>query len=233
MRPSLFAVAVAAGLIAVILARITSFIAAPAARAFLARRARPAAEMIFAVSLLLASLLRLFDGVPGDTRVALAIIIGVLAWALRDVVVDVAAGWIVRMEGSVEAGRWIQLGSGVEGRVRRVGFQSCLIETAAGDQVRVRHRDFIEQPVTSADAAAGARAYTFTLEVPRSRPLAPLLVEIPAAALTSPWSSTARPPEVSVRAETGDNYIIDVTAWALDPTFAPEIEAAVRKALTP
>lgn len=232
MRPSAFTIAIAAGLIAFLLARTTSYIAAPAARAFLARRARPVLEMVFAVSLLLAALLGLFGSVPGDTRISLAIVIAVVVWALRDVIVDISAGWIVRLEGSVEPGRWIRLGSGIEGRVSRVGVRSVMIETAGGDQVRIRHREFIEQPVTSADAATGARAYTFTLEVPRTRPLAPLLESIPAAALTSPWSSTARPPEVSVRAETDENYIIDVTAWALDPTFAPEIEAAVRKSVS-
>lgn len=231
MRPSLLEIAVIAGVIAFVLARIVPYIGSPVVRTWLARRARPLVEITFSASAALVGLLRLFRTQPPDTRLAIAVVIASVVWALHPLIADVVAGWIVRMEGSVESGRWVRLPGIVEGRVRRVGVRSALVETSTGDHVRVPLRDIAARPVMTADSAAGARAHTFTLEIPRTRPLAPLLAEIPAAALTSPWSSTVRPPEVDVRSETETHYIIDVTAWALDPTFASEIEAAVREAV--
>ncbi|HUF67474.1 MAG TPA: mechanosensitive ion channel domain-containing protein [Longimicrobiales bacterium] len=231
MRPSLLAVALAAGFIAILLARVTPYIGSPAARRFIIRRALPFAEIVFALAATLYAMTRLFGAQPPETRIAMAIVIGAIAWALHALIADVVSGWVVRMEGGVEPGRWVRLPGLVDGRVRHVGFRSVLIETATGDQVRVPLRDVAVRPVTTADTAAGARAHTFTIEIPRTRPLAPLLTEIPAAALTSPWSSTVRLPEIDVRSETDTHYIIEVTAWALDPTFAPEIEAAVRQAI--
>lgn len=231
MRPTMLGVAMTAGLLAFVLARITPYIGSAAARTFIARRARPWSEIVFVGSATMWALTRLLLYQSSDSRIAFAIVIAAIVWALHATIADVVAGWVVRMEGSVEAGRWIRLRGHIEGRVHGVGVRSALVETSTGDQVRVPLRDIAANPVTTADAAAGARAYTFTLEIPRTRPLAPLLAEIPAAALTSPWSSTVRPPEVDVRSETGDHYVIDVTAWALDPTFAPEIEAAVRQAV--
>lgn len=231
MWPSLAAVSIIALLAAILSARLGPYIASPAARSFLARRARPLTEIIFVVSATLFALLRLFEPQPPDTRLALAIVIAALAWALHALIEDVVASWVVRMEGSIEAGRWIRMPGVVDGRVRRVGIRSAVIEDAGGDQVRVPLRDLVARSVTTADAAGGARAHTFTLEIAKTRALAPLLEAIPAAALTSPWSSTARPPEVDVRSETDDHYVIDVTTWALDPAFAPEIEAAVRRSI--
>jgi small-conductance mechanosensitive channel len=229
--PSLLDIAIIAGVLAFLLARVVPYIGSPAARMWLARRARPLSEILFVASATLYGLLRLFRTQLPDTRLAIALVIAAVVWALHALIADVVAGWVVRMEGTVEAGRWVRLPGIAEGRVRKVGVRSTLIETSTGDQVRVPLRDIAARPVTTADTAAGARAHTFTLEIPRSRPLAPLLARIPALAMTSPWSSTVRPPEVDVRSETESHYIIDVTVWALDPVFAPEIEAAVREAV--
>ena len=65
--------------------------------------------------------------------------------------------------------------------------------------------------------------------MPRTRPIERILEEIPAAALVSPWASTRRPPEVRLRAETDQAYVIEVTAHAIDARFAPQIEADIRE----
>lgn len=229
MMPPLIMTALLAGIAAFLFARATVFIESRAVRSFLTRRAQPLAEIVFFISATMAVLLWLLRGQDPDTRFALGIIVAAIIWTVRPMIEDVTSGWFVRMEGLVETGRWVGLAGLAEGRVQKVGFRAVVVETARGDMVRIPLRQFAAHPVTSADTSSSSRAHSFTLEIRRTRPLAPLLAEIPAAAMTSPWSSTTRPPEVTVRAETETHYIIDVTTWALDPSFAADIEAAVRE----
>ena len=233
MMSRLVLTALVAGLAAFLIARATAFIGSRGVRAFLNRRARPLAEIVFTISATMAVLLWLLGSQEPDTRLALGIAVAAVIWTMRPMIEDMTSGWAVRMEGLVETGRWISLGGVAEGRVHTVGLRAVVVETASGDRVRIPLREFAAHAVTSADTSSASRAHSFTLEIRRPRPLAPLLAEIPAAALTSPWSSTTRQPEVKVRSETETHYIIDVTTWALDPSFAANIESAVRQSVGP
>jgi hypothetical protein len=79
------------------------------------------------------------------------------------------------------------------------------------------------------EGASASRSHSFTLTVPRTRTIERILDEIPAAALVSPWASTTRLPEVRLRAETDESYVLAVTVHALDARFAPQVEADIRK----
>jgi hypothetical protein len=51
MRPSLLDIAIVAGVLAFLLARVVPYIGSPAARTWLARRARPLSEILFVASI--------------------------------------------------------------------------------------------------------------------------------------------------------------------------------------
>ena len=224
--------AIASASASLLLRWLAPFIVSRTVRRFFARRAIPVLEAIALIAGPLAAILTLFAELAPESRTAVALLVAVAVWSLRSLIEDLVASLLVRMEGTVEVGHWIRARGVAEGRVLRVGYRSAVVESATGDTVRVPLRELANRSVVVVRGATAARAHTFTLDVPKTRPLAPVLNEIPAMILTSPWASITRPPDVALRAETESHYRIDVTAYSIDPAFASDIESFVRRAIT-
>ena len=212
------------------LRRLENYLPSRRARGIVRRWMVPALELFAGASAAGWTLEELVGNRSGNTGLAFAALFLLLIWIGRSVFGDFVTGVFVRMEGTIEPGRRMAVG-GVEGRVSRLGYRSVAVEADDGSTFRVPWRTIAAEAVRLGEAGAAVRSHSFTLAVPRSRPIERVLEDIPAAALTSPWASTTIMPEVRLLSETEESYVLRVTAHALDARFAPQIEAAIREKL--
>jgi len=199
------------------------------ARVIVRRRVIPALELAFAVTVSFWIIALATVRLSPAGLVALGAVLAAIGWAGRAAIDDFGSGIALRMEGAVEPERWVRIGT-TEGIVRRVGYRTVEIESDNGERVRYPFSR-LARDVIVADAGMGPRAHGFVLEVPKDRPLGRLLADVPAAALLSPWSSTTRPAVVELRAETATHYVLDVTAYSIDPAYNSQIELTTRHQL--
>jgi small-conductance mechanosensitive channel len=224
----LLALALAAA--GIVLRRLENYLPSRRARRILRRWVVPALELLAASSAAGWTLEALVENRDSTAGLAFAALFLVLIWIGRNVFGDFVSGVFVRMEGTIEPGRRIAAG-GVEGRVSKLGYRSVAVEADDGSTFRLPWRTVAGDIVRLGDAGAAVRSHSFTIAVPRDRPIERVLEEIPAAALASPWASITRIPEVRLQAETEQGYLLRVTAHVLDARFAPQIEAAIRERL--
>jgi small-conductance mechanosensitive channel len=222
--------ALALVLAGLLLRRLENYLPSRRARGILRRWIVPALELAAGATAAGWTLEELVGNRSGNTGIAFAALFLLLIWIGRSVFSDFVTGVFVRMEGTIEPGRRMAVG-GVEGRVAKLGFRSVAIESDEGSSFRVPWRTIAGEAIRLGEAGVAIRSHTFTIAIPRSRPIERVLQEIPAAALTSPWASTTQMPEVRLQSETDQSYVLRVTAHALDARFAPQIEAAIREEL--
>jgi small-conductance mechanosensitive channel len=215
---------------AALLRRLPRFLASRRARSVIARWLLPLAELAAAGTAAAWLLVAVTRGQSVERLVAGSLLVVGLAWAFRSVLQDFASGIALRMDGLLEPGAWIRA-AGAEGRVRRVGYRSVEIETPEGTRVGLPFSTLAHGRIERSAATHAARAHTFTIEVARDRPFERVMAELPALVLLSPWASTARQPEVRLLSENAGGYVLEVTARALDPDFASQIEQTVRREL--
>jgi small-conductance mechanosensitive channel len=226
--PGLLLVAIVLGATLGALRWIDGFVRSNATRRLIHRLLLPLLELAVVATATLWLLSFLAADASLERLLPLAFIVLALAWAGRRVLDDFVNGIVLRVEGSIEVGRTVRVPH-VDGLVRRIGYRAVEIETDDGALVRLPFSRIAQASLVT--AAVGLRAHTFTLEVPRDRPLGRILSEIPTLALLSPWSSLTRMPRVELRSETNENYLLEITTYSLDPAYASRIEATVRQTL--
>lgn len=215
---------------AVLLRRLEPYLPSRRARRVLRRWVSPPLELLAAGAFAGWLISRLLDGQSAWTGLAYTLLVLAVAWTARAGLEDFVAGVILRMEGNVERDRRLEV-NGVSGRIGALGFRSVAVETDDGTIVRVPWRMTAREPVRLGAAVTAVRSHSFTIDVPRTRPIERILEDIPAAALISPWASTTRLPEVRLRGETATDHVLEITVHALDARFAPQIEADIRNRL--
>jgi len=202
-----------------------------ALRRFVHRGVLPLLELAVAAILLLGVLTWLAaDASPERLLPAGAMVIA-LGWAGRRVLDDFVNGVVLRIEGAVEPGRFLSV-EGVEGTIRRVGHRAIEVETDVGTLVRIPFSRIARESVATVATAVGQHAHTFVLEVPRDRSPARLIRDVTAAAMMSPWSSITRQPQVDLQGESTASYTLEITTWVLDPAWASDVEATLRRMLS-
>jgi len=215
---------------ALLLRRLEHYLSSRRARGIVRRWIVPALELAAGASAAGWTLGELVGNRSGTAGIAFAALFLLLIWIGRSVFSDFVTGVFVRMEGTIEPGRRLAVGD-TEGKVAKLGFRSVAVESDDGSSFRVPWGTIAGESIRLGEAGAAVRSHTFTIAIPRDRPIERVLQEIPAAALTSPWASTTQMPEVRLQSETNQSYVLRVTAHALDARFAPQIEAAIREAL--
>lgn len=216
--------------VALLVRRVDRYLPSRRARRVTQRWIVPPIELLAAAAAIGWILGRLLEGRSAWSGLAYTLAVLAVAWTARAAAEDFVAGAILRMEGNIERGRRLDT-TGVHGRVASLGFRSVEIEADDGSTVRVPWRTVARKPVRVGAGGSAVRSHSFTITVPRTRPIERVLEEIPSAALLSPWASTTRPPEVQLQGETDTSYILEITAHALDARFAPQIEADIREKL--
>jgi small-conductance mechanosensitive channel len=214
----------------ILLRRLELYLPSRWSRRLVQRWVVPAFELLAAANAAGWIFARVIEGRSPSVAFGWAALFLALGWTARSAIEDFVAGSLLRMEGGVERGRRFGA-AGVSGRIARMGYRSLEVEADDGSTIRLPWRNVARGAVRFGQGAAPVQAHSFTIAVPRTRPIERVLEEIPAAALGSPWASTTRLPEVRLQAESDQSYVLEVTAHALDARFAPQIEADIRERL--
>ncbi len=160
--------------------------------------------------------------------IATAVTAALILWWLRFALDDFVSGIVLQAELTIEPDSWLRIG-GTEGRVRRIGLRSIVLETEQGDRVIVPFGMAARSAVVTSSAPDQTRAHTFSVTAPASTGADRAAAALRAAAFNSLWSSIRRDPEIELRAETAESLQFDVTVHALADDRALDIEREVRR----
>lgn len=73
----------------------------------------------------------------GSVMAASGVVAAILTISLQSTLGNVVGGVAMQLDGSLQAGDWLRLENGKEGRVRQVGWRSTVVETRDGDTMIV------------------------------------------------------------------------------------------------
>ncbi len=179
----------------------------------------PVVELAVAAGFAALVVQRLFAGAPAFGAAAMVGVLLLSLWLARDPIRDAMAGMILRGGGSLRTGDHLRV-DGVEGRVKRLGVRSVLLELPGGDESRLPWGRLSDTVVVRRPQRFGAHPHSFRL------PAGTEPERVIRAGLLCHWSSLSRPPSVAAGSEG-----LLVTVFSVDPARGPSIEAFVRRQL--
>jgi small-conductance mechanosensitive channel len=197
-------------------------------RRALLSRVRPAAELAIVLAALVFAATRLAGDQSIVALVALGAVLGILVLAAWPLVRDVVSGVALRAEEAFEPDDWVRV-AGVEGRVLGAGARALEIEAEDGRRTRVPYARISRSLLVRGGRAEASKAHTFTVTVSTAQPLTRHVQQLREAALLSFHASARRDPRIRMTAQDQHVWTLEVTVYALDPAFLPEIESAVRR----
>jgi len=159
--------------------------------------------------------------------IALAVVAAVVVAISWGTLRDVFEGIFLRTAHTCSVGDRVQIGA-VRGRVQRLGLRSLHVEAEGGEIAIVPYRIVAAQPLLRTPGTDHAAFRVFRMPLPANRSLADVRRVILETALLSHHASITRAPEV-VATDGGE---LEVTVFAVDPDRAPDLEQALRRALT-
>lgn len=154
----------------------------------------------------------------------------IVVWSARDLLPDLMAGLVLRLERRLHVGQRVRLRD-VSGVVRAVGFRVTTITDAAGHQVDVPNRTLLGDAVTSEPGAWPIHEATVTL--PRDVESERARRAVRDAALASPWTPLEPDPVVRRHGEVPTQWIVRVRLRDLryGPQFDGELAERVEELL--
>lgn len=206
-------------------------VVSPSRREALARYGPPAELAAWVTYLALAGVwLWTRDGGSDGLR-AIVLLVGLLG------VMTLAGGWrtfrdylsgvVLRSEGSWRVGDRVRVGD-VEGVVLRLGYRTVELQRQDGDVVFVPYARLSGDLLVRRHAEGDVVRHTFVVSCPNDLGPAYVVPRVREAALLHHWSSPGHDPGVQVAPDGS----LRVTIHALSEARVPQVEAAVRSAVT-
>ncbi len=195
-------------------------------RAFL-ERASPIVGALLALAYLLFAVRSLFRAQPSALPFVLALVVAGFSAAAWPSIRDFLAGVALKSGRVCHVGDHVRIEE-VEGQIVSMGYRVLVLETTAGDQAILPYSRVAREAVVRTRSLGGVTPHKFQLGHLPDGSFAEAQTRIVEAALLCHWSAFARQPEVAPVAEGG----ADVTVFSLDPAHGPDIEDAVRHALS-
>lgn len=196
-------------------------------REFVARLA-PVVGLVAVLSYLVFATRELFGSHPDSLPFALALLLfgfGAAAWpAIRDLV----AGVFIKAGRLCQVGDHVQVGT-IRGRVARMGYRVLSIETGQGEEAILRYSELSRRSLLRTPIVEGAALHVFRVALPEDVPEQEAMRRVRQSALACHWASAVRAPNIALLSP----RTLEVVVYALDAEHAPDVEAAVRKALRP
>ncbi|MCA9514560.1 MAG: hypothetical protein KC635_06445 [Myxococcales bacterium] len=124
----------------------------------------------------------------------------------------------------------LELGGGepVRGRVSRLGYRALALVTSRGQEVLIPYSQLTRRTVVREPTSAGAVRHTFRLAPPPGVSLGRVTEAAKLAAFNCHWASASREMQI----ELVDGGALELGVYALDALHGPDVEAAVRGAVT-
>lgn len=190
-------------------------------------RARPLAGTAIVLLYVLFAAGVVFKEHPAQLPLALAFVVVGFVVASWTVVRDVVSGVFLKAGRVCRVGDHVRVG-GVEGRVERMGLSVLVIETRDGDEAVLPYSSVARQSLLRTPVIDSVAPHVFRVERPAGLSIVELRSLVRQHALNCHWASIAREPDV----ETTEDGTLEVTVFSLDADHSPDVESAVRRALT-
>ncbi|MBN3034746.1 MAG: mechanosensitive ion channel [Bacteroidales bacterium] len=156
--------------------------------------------------------------------VILTFIILWLCWfALRDFL----AGALFRVDKGFQKDEMIRVGE-YSGKIRELKHRYLLLETGSGEIIHIPYTKLQGQIITKSHPAAHILGHTFQIRARRSSGFRELSTSITESLLNLPYISVKKPPQIKRIGEEEDDYLLEITAYAVNAGFFPDIEHAIR-----
>ncbi len=139
---------------------------------------------------------------------------------------DFVSGVVLKAEDVCNVGDDVRIG-GVEGRISKLGLRALTLQTHEGETAIVPYATIARESIVKTETVARGAAHVFGVRIAPAHSPAAARALVRRAALGSHWASIVREPEVAA----GPDGELKVTIFALDLDHAPEVEAAVRRAV--
>ena len=195
-------------------------------RAFL-ERASPIVGALVTLAYLLFAARSLFRAQPSALPFVLALVVAGFSAAAWPSIRDFLAGVALKAGRVCHVGDHVRIGE-VEGQIVNMGYRVLVLESTTGDQAILPFSQVAKEAVVRTRSLGGVTPHKFQLGHLPDGSFAEAQSRIVEAALLCHWSAFARQPEVAPVPDGG----ADVTVFSLDPAHGPDIENAVRNALS-
>lgn len=181
-----------------VLVRLSSMLQPRLARHGILPRSNRIARIVLRALVLVLALWLLVVLVPAWMGPALPwVLLGglvLVVWSARDVLPDLMAGGVLRLERRVKPGVWVEGGS-FAGIVHQVGIRATTLRDASERRVDVPNRALLGAPVAS--VAGPWPTHESTVSLPRDLEADRARAALVDAALASPWTPLEPDPRVS------------------------------------
>jgi small-conductance mechanosensitive channel len=170
----------------------------------------------------LATIALVFEGSVLGAAATSGVIVAVLGFSLRGVMTDVFAGIAFGLERTYRIGDWIELDSGLAGRVVEISWRATRIETRDKVQVVVPNGRIAQQRVTNYSAPRAQYRQQLRLTLDHALPAEEAKRLLAEAAAVAPGVLPEPAPDARLVAHEPDGLVYVVRYWV--PSFAQEID---------
>ncbi|MCF8368739.1 MAG: mechanosensitive ion channel family protein [Bacteroidales bacterium] len=162
------------------------------------------------------------------TIAVFAAIFIILVWVSRFFFKDLIAGIVFRASGKFSVGDMIKIGK-TNGKIKKFRWDALEIESQDNKVIYLPYNKLIEQTAIKSESTDQSSAYSFLLEMKKEDNEADTIQRIKSYLLSMPWGSVKKGPEVIVREQSANHYLIEITVFPLDKQYSGKIESLVFK----
>jgi small-conductance mechanosensitive channel len=163
-----------------------------------------------------------------DIRSLFALVPIILLLALLFVVFrywlsEIVSGLIFRSTKQLNTGDQIELQE-LSGIIKSFDRTSIQVENRDGKIIYIPYTHVINKPFTKSESTKQSSGYTIEIKIQKPADIDQTIERIKREIVALPWSSVHTYPKVAVAGQTSGNYILKVTYYAIENSFAGKIE---------
>ena len=154
------------------------------------------------------------------------LLFGLLTWFLLR---DVVAGIIFKLQHNLKLNQSLRVGgeseTAITGRLLRLGITTIVLESPAGERIKIPYTKLINESVARYDASDVIKPFDILLQVPKSMSKERWIAALVEQVLLLPWTSTKRKPMVQWKGEDEDYHTFDLRVYCLSDQQAHQVES--------
>jgi len=160
--------------------------------------------------------------------IVFAILLFVLYVVGRLWIIDLIAGIIFKSGRQLKKGDYIEKDEH-KGIVYKLGSRFLVLENTDGNMIYLPYHKITSSVFKKNETIDQKSGYSFELETNRKETYENVVASIRKSIIALPWSSLHKTPVITLLDQTTDRYIIKITVFTIDKSFAAKLEAHIKK----
>lgn len=162
-----------------------------------------------------------------ETLIFFLLGLGAFLWFGRFILADWIAGMVFRSGNRYHVDDRVRFAD-MSGRLTRLGHLALTLETDDRGRVDIPYSRFSGDGMLEKQAC-GRDCMAFSLTLETDEPFSSIHVRLQTVILSAPWTLISESPNITLKQRSGRACAVDVAVHLIDPSFAVETEAYVRK----